>query len=152
MAQQTLKRIISEHKNLQSEQHLNNYTACPSESSLFSWTAIITAPATSAYPSQTFHLNINLPDTYPRHPPTMTFTTPIFHPNIEANGEVWLAEFQARNWSPAFTIRVLLISLQVMLGEPNVEEGCVGNEEAARLWREDREGFMEKVRNCDGDV
>jgi ubiquitin-protein ligase len=33
-----------------------------------------------------------------------------------------------------------------LLSDPNVEEGCILNEEAASLYLRDKEGFGEKVR------
>lgn len=51
-------------------------------------------------------------------------------------------------WSPAFTIRTLLISLQALLSDPNLEEGCVLNEEAAKMYLDDPKGFEERTRQC----
>lgn len=39
-----------------------------------------------------------------------------------------------------------MICLQALLSDPNMSEGCVVNEEAARLYLEDFKEFEEKAR------
>lgn len=52
------------------------------------------------YNLKAFHLRINFPEDYPFKPPTVTFTTRIYHPNVGHNGEVCLPIISKENWSP----------------------------------------------------
>jgi len=112
------------------------------------WTGTVSGPSNTPYSDGVFHLKIRLPEIYPRVSPVLTFTTPIFHPNVSPTGDIQLVELDRMQWSPAFTIRTLLISLQALLSDPNLEEGCVLNEEAAKLYLENLRGVEERARQC----
>ncbi|KAG9564307.1 ubiquitin-conjugating enzyme E2, partial [Aureobasidium melanogenum] len=142
----SLKRIAQEYTNLQSDP-LEACSAAPAnDDNLQQWNAMITGPEDTPYAQGTFRVNIHFPDNYPRSAPHVNFSTLTFHPNISVQGEVRLAELEELQWSPAFTIRTVLISLQAMLSDPNISGGCVLNEEAAKLYLEDHSVFKEKAR------
>ncbi|KAK5693128.1 Ubiquitin-conjugating enzyme E2 15 [Elasticomyces elasticus] len=98
------------------------------------------------------------PPTYPHMPPSMTFTTPLFHPNIYPTGSVCISilhppeddkygyESAAERWSPVQTPESILLSVISMLGSPNDESPA--NPEAGRLWREDKKEYRKRVRKC----
>lgn len=142
-----LRRIAQERANLLKDP-LETITACPlNDDSLLQWTATITAPPTSPYAPNTFTLHIHLPENYPHTAPKIFFASKIFHPNVESStGEVRMAELETQQWCPALTIRTLLISVQALLSDANLEDGCVVNEEAAGLWVRDFEGIRRKVQ------
>jgi ubiquitin-protein ligase len=142
----TLRRITKERANLQTDPLEPCFSISISSTNLHHWTATVTGPACSPYATGTFQLSIFLPETYPHIAPRIVFMTPIFHPNVSSTGEVRMAELDKQQWCPVFTVRTLLICVQALLGDPNVEEGCVVDEEAASLYLRDKEGFGEKVR------
>lgn len=83
-------------------------------------------------------LHINLPTTYPSHPPTIHFTTPICHPNIKfPTGEICL-DLLSDNWTPAaYGIVKTLEAVQYMLDwEAGAEPTSPLNVDVARLMRE----------------
>lgn len=60
-------------------------------------------PADSPYTGGVFFLNIQFPTDYPFKPPKVSFTTRIYHPNINSNGSICL-DILRDQWSPALTI------------------------------------------------
>ena len=57
----------------------------------------------SPYAGGVFFLSIVFPTDYPFKPPKVSFTTKIYHPNINANGSICL-DILRDQWSPALTI------------------------------------------------
>jgi ubiquitin-protein ligase len=57
----------------------------------------------SPYSGGVFFLSITFPVDYPFKPPKVSFTTKIYHPNINANGSICL-DILRDQWSPALTI------------------------------------------------
>lgn len=86
----------------------------------------------------------------------MTFTPPIFHPNIYPNGVVCISilhppgddpnhyEQASERWSPVQSVEKILISVMSMLAEPNDESPA--NVEAAKMWRDRREEYDARVK------
>lgn len=144
----TLRRIQQEWLNLQNDP-LPTCSAIPdNDDDMLHWTGTISGPSNTPYCDGIFHLKIRLPEIYPRVSPVLTFTDPIFHPNVSPQGDIQLGELDRTRWSPVLTIRTLLISLQALLSDPNLAEGCVLNEEAAKMYLEDPKGFEDTAREC----
>lgn len=57
-----------------------------------------------------------------------------------------MAELEKEQWCPALTIRTVLLSVQALLSDPNFEDGCIVNEEAASLYLKDIGEFERKAR------
>jgi ubiquitin-conjugating enzyme E2 D/E len=96
------------------------------------WIGWIDGAEDSPYAGGRFHLTIDFPSDYPFKPPEIRFTTPVFHPNISAKGEICLDILHSQ-WSPALATRSLLISLCSLLTDPNPEHGL--NKDALKLFR-----------------
>lgn len=90
-------------------------------------------------------LNILIPDTYPNKPPTITFVTPICHPNVHfKTGEICL-DLLKGSWSPVYSIRQTLEAVQQLL--TSAEPDSPLNIDAAQLLRQgDRVGYEALVR------
>jgi ubiquitin-conjugating enzyme E2 D/E len=50
-----------------------------------------------------FHFYLEFPMEYPFRPPKVRFITPIFHPNINDDGMIFITLFQD-SWSPIDTM------------------------------------------------
>lgn len=52
------------------------------------------------YSLRAFHLRLDFPREYPLLPPTVTFLTRIYHPNVDEQGRVCLPLLSSQNWKP----------------------------------------------------
>src|SRR3989338_10599314 len=56
---------------------------------IFEWVAWIRGPPDTTYEGGYFELAITIPKRYPLQPPTVVFTTKVFHPNVHwTSGEI----------------------------------------------------------------
>jgi ubiquitin-conjugating enzyme E2 D len=72
-------------------------------SSIYSFFSLFALQSDSPYTGGVFFLSITFPTDYPFKPPKVSFTTKIYHPNINANGSICL-DILRDQWSPALTI------------------------------------------------
>ncbi|XP_006937402.1 ubiquitin/ISG15-conjugating enzyme E2 L6 isoform X2 [Panthera pardus] len=96
------------------------------------------------YNLKAFHLRINFPEDYPFKPPTVTFTTRIYHPNVGHNGEVCLPIISKENWSPYTKTCQVLEALNVLVNRPDL--GQPVRLELADLLKQDPELFHREAR------
>lgn len=70
-------------------------------------------------------INIKVPSEYPFKPPLLTFSTKIYHPNIDSKGMISCCQVnlyscrQGLNWSPALTLVHALRQLRDVMVNPN---------------------------------
>ncbi|KAL0214575.1 hypothetical protein P9112_006759 [Eukaryota sp. TZLM1-RC] len=137
-----LRRITRELSDLQKDPPVN-CSAGPVGDDMFRWQATIMGPPESPYDGGVFFLNITFPSDYPFKPPRVTFTTRIYHPNINANGSICL-DILKEQWSPALTISKVLLSICSLLTDPNPDDPLVP--EIARIYRENRSEYIQRAR------
>jgi hypothetical protein len=65
-------------------------TAFPDGDSMFEWVGTIAGCEGTPYAGLTFKLKLRFPPDYPFSAPTITFSTPIFHPNVDQSGNICL--------------------------------------------------------------
>ncbi|KAF8458059.1 ubiquitin-conjugating enzyme E2-20 kDa [Terfezia claveryi] len=106
-------------------------SAFPDDGNLLQWTGTISGPDGTFYEGLTFKLNFSFPSNYPYSPPTVLFTTPMFHPNVDMAGRICL-DILKDKWSAVYNVQSILLSLQSLLGEPNNKSPLNG--QAAELW------------------
>jgi ubiquitin-conjugating enzyme E2 D/E len=107
------------------------------------WIGWIDGPNDTPYAGGRFRFTIDFPSDFPFKPPEIRFITPVFHPNISAKGEICLDILHSQ-WSPALTIRGLLISLCSLLTDPNSEHGL--NKDAIKLSKTNPKKYDEMAR------
>lgn len=107
-------------------------TAFPEGENLFKWIGTITGPKDTVYENQKYKLSLQFPNSYPYTAPVVKFITDCFHPNIDTSGNICL-DILKDKWSALYDVRTILLSIQALLGEPNIDSPL--NTLAAELWR-----------------
>lgn len=106
-------------------------SAFPEGDKLLTWVATITGPDESVYEGLKYKLRLEFPSGYPYTAPNVRFTTPCFHPNVDAHGNICLDILKER-WSALYEVRTILLSIQSLLAEPNNDSPL--NTHASGLW------------------
>ena len=122
------------------------------------WSVVIMGPPGTLYEGGFFRASLTFPPAYPQAPPTMKFTSKLWHPNVAPDGSVCISILHApgedrygyerpeERWLPVHTVESILLSVISMLASPNPESAA--NVEAARDYRDDAEAFKRKVLKC----
>nr|XP_004225853.2 LOW QUALITY PROTEIN: ubiquitin-conjugating enzyme E2 C-like [Ciona intestinalis] len=106
-------------------------SAFPDGDNLFNWVGTIEGPEGTVYHGLTYRLSFEFTSSYPYDPPTVKFSTPCFHPNVDEFGNICL-DILKEKWSALYEIRTILLSIQSLLGEPNNDSPL--NVQAADMW------------------
>ncbi|XP_017773411.1 PREDICTED: probable ubiquitin-conjugating enzyme E2 C [Nicrophorus vespilloides] len=107
-------------------------SAFPDGENLFKWIGTISGPKDTVYDGQKYKLSLQFPNSYPYSAPSVKFVTPCFHPNVDTNGNICL-DILKDKWSALYDVRTILLSIQALLGEPNIDSPL--NVLAAELWQ-----------------
>ncbi|XP_012665084.1 ubiquitin-conjugating enzyme E2 C-like isoform X3 [Otolemur garnettii] len=86
----------------------------------------------SVYEDLRYKLSLEFPSGYPYNAPTVKFLTPCYHPNVDTQGNICL-DILKDKWTAVYDVRTILLSIQSLLGEPNVDSPL--NTHAAELWK-----------------
>jgi len=118
-----IKRIQKELAEMEREPPVG-VSAGPVGDDLFKWQANIIGPEGTPYEGGVFFLDIQFPVDYPFKPPTLSFTTKLYHMNVNDKGGICLPIIKD-SWSPSLMISKVLISIQGLLSEPNPSDPLV---------------------------
>ncbi|KAJ9698375.1 hypothetical protein PVL29_007451 [Vitis rotundifolia] len=113
------------------------------ESNIFEWSVTIIGPPDTLYDGGFFNAIMSFPPNYPNSPPTVKFTSEVWHPNVYPDGRVCISilhppgedpngyELASERWMPIHTVESIVLSIISMLSSPNDESPA--NIEAALL-------------------
>jgi ubiquitin-conjugating enzyme E2 G1 len=127
------------------------------DSDIYNWEILIMGPDGTLYEGGFFKAKLVFPQDFPNMPPTMTFTSEMWHPNVYEDGKVCISilhppgedefnqqESAEERWRPILGVEQILVSVISILSDPNDESPA--NLDAAVMWRKDRSAFKKKVR------
>ncbi|XP_004414612.1 PREDICTED: ubiquitin-conjugating enzyme E2 C-like isoform X3 [Odobenus rosmarus divergens] len=86
----------------------------------------------SVYEDLRYKLSLEFPRGYPYNTPMVKFLTLCYHPNVDTQGNNCL-DILKDKWSALYDVRTILLSIQSLLGEPNIDSPL--NTHAAELWK-----------------
>lgn len=142
------KRLLMEHAQCQKSpsEFPEILDIGPLEMNLFQWEAVIAPRMNSRYYHDgSWKLAICVPQTYPKMPPSVKFTLPIIHPNVnQTSGEVCLDILKPEAWSPAWNLRYVVEAVLLLLEEPEPDSPL--NVDAANMYRSDLVAFESVVK------
>ncbi|CAL5212448.1 unnamed protein product [Lathyrus oleraceus] len=140
-----LKRLQSELMSLMMSGE-SGISAFPEEDNIFLWKGTIKGSNDTVFENTDYKLSLSFPTDYPFKPPKVKFETTCFHPNVDLSGNICLDILQDK-WSSAYDVRTILLSIQSLLGEPNISSPL--NPQAAQLWsnQEDYRKMVVKLYN-----
>ncbi|KAI5191581.1 ubiquitin-conjugating enzyme E2 A [Nematocida sp. AWRm77] len=142
MSTPTKRKIMQDMKKL-AEEPLENIMAVPSKEDIMNWRAIIFGPEDTPFEGGVFELKITFTDTYPKHPPNVSFLTSIFHPNVYVNGDLCLDILQSK-WNPTYGVGLVLLCIQSLLNDPNTSSPA--NPEASNLFLNNKPEYIRRVK------
>ncbi|XP_050031041.1 nedd8-conjugating enzyme UbcE2M-like [Dermacentor andersoni] len=106
---------------------------------------VVICPDEGFYRNGRFVFSFHVGPNYPHEPPAVKCETPVFHPNIDLEGNVCL-NILREDWNPVLTLGAVVLGLQFILLEPNTEDPL--NKKAAELLLHDRKLFLQNVASA----
>lgn len=135
----SLKRILNEFKEIKSlidSESIDSHRLIEIDNiddNIYNIRICFIGPKETPYEETLNNIIITIPKEYPNKAPTIKFINKIFHPNISTEGVVCL-DILKENWKPVYSIRTIIMSIILLLSEPNPDSPLNG--EAARLYRD----------------
>ena len=148
-------RIPKEYEKLMKDP-IDNIIFEMDNSNIFEWKFVLFGPKDTPYEGGTYNGTLSLPKEYPIKPPQVRFTSKLFHPNVYHDGKLCISilhegsdvtgyEHELERWSPINNIRTVFISILSLLDDPNPDSAA--NIDAAKLFRENKEAYKERIKN-----
>ena len=139
----SIKRLQRELLEIEKDTPTNCSAGLVNPDDLFTWQATIIGPTETPYEGGMFNLVILFPTDYPFKPPKISFTTRIYHPNINSTGGICL-DILKDQWSPALSITKVLLSICSLLSDPNPDDPLAP--EIANIYKTNKEEFNKIAR------
>ena len=139
----SIKRLQRELAEIEKDTPVNCSAGLVTPDDLFTWQATIIGPTETPYEGGMFNLVILFPTDYPFKPPKISFTTRIYHPNINSTGGICL-DILKDQWSPALSITKVLLSICSLLSDPNPDDPLAP--EIANIYKTNKDEFNRIAR------
>lgn len=123
MASSRDRRVLKELKDIQVDKDNSGVNATPVDGeNLSHLKGSFPAPPDTPYAGGTYHVDIVIPPEYPFKSPNMRLETKIWHPNVSSQTGAICLDTLGTGWSPVQTIKTALISLRMLLENPNPKD------------------------------
>ncbi|KAL1412890.1 hypothetical protein Q8F55_000639 [Vanrija albida] len=122
---------------------LDDISVSPNGDNIHTWKVVIKGPDGTPYSGGKFAMSVEFGDSFPFKPPTVSFTTKTYHPNIDTDGNICIAVLKPDVWKPATKIASVLLAIQDLLDAPNPDDPLVAS--IADQYRNDRKAFDQKA-------
>ena len=90
-----------------------------------------------------YKFTVTVDSEYPHKPPKVHCDTPVYHPNIDTEGNVCLNILRA-DWSSVLGVTPVILGLLFLFIDPNPNDPL--NKDAAKVQRENMNQFKENIR------
>ncbi|KAF8610307.1 ubiquitin-conjugating enzyme [Ceratobasidium sp. AG-I] len=137
-----MRRVQKELKEIQSNP-ISGLQVETAEDNLLVWNCSIKALDESPYKKGTFKYKIELPDEYPFKPPTVTFSTKIYHPGINEEGHICLPVLRDE-WKPGMSMSTILATISDKVNNPSPDDPY--EPEIAAQLKDDKPQFLAKAQ------
>ncbi|XP_034671846.1 ubiquitin-conjugating enzyme E2-22 kDa-like [Drosophila subobscura] len=87
--------------------------------------AEIAGPPDTPYEGGKFDLEIKVDTAYPYMPPKIRFKNRLWHPNVCSATGVICPDMLDKNWTPAMSLRTVMLALQAMLADAELNNPLV---------------------------
>ncbi|EEA27434.1 hypothetical protein TMatcc_004275 [Talaromyces marneffei ATCC 18224] len=143
----SMKRISKELAELMETPPTGISVQLADESDVYKWKVSMKGPEGTPYQGGTFLVNLILPNEYPFKPPTVSFATKIYHPNVsnDDKGSMCLGMLKSDEWKPSSRIAAVLEFARQLLVEPMPDDAVEGR--IAEQYLHDRKRFEEVARD-----
>jgi len=140
------KRIAKELADLTTSPLPGVDVSLVNESSLYQWKVQMKGPEDSPYEAGIFTIDLVLPTQYPFKPPTLSFRTKVYHPNItnDDKGSMCLGMLKSDEWKPSSKISAVLEFARQLLKEPMPDDAIEGR--IAEQYKNDPRSFEKEAR------
>lgn len=136
------KRLQKEVKKAETELP-PGCTGAPMGEDLFSWTGSIMGPAGTPYEGGVFNISMTFPSDFPFKPPSVKFSTKIYHCNVNNDGTICLGLIKDE-WSPKVGVPQIFTALVALLECCNPNDALVP--EIADLYKNDQAAHDAKAK------
>ncbi|KAF9893110.1 hypothetical protein FE257_012521 [Aspergillus nanangensis] len=141
------KRIAKELAELMESPPVGISVELADESNLYAWKVHLEGPENSPFAKGKFLIKLTLPTEYPFKPPTISFATKIYHPNVtnDDKGSMCLGMLRADEWKPSSRISAVLQFARQLLAEPMPDDAVEAR--IADTYKNNRSHYEEVARD-----
>jgi len=120
--------------------------ALVNDADINNWEITFNGPEDSPYAGGQFKLLLALPTEYPFKPPSLSFKTKVYHPNVsnDDKGSMCLGMLRSEEWKPSSKIAGLLGTARNLMVEPNPDDAV--ETQIAEQYKTNRKEFDKVAR------